>query len=236
MYIKLCRIYGEDKKDEAKENLSSKLSVELEGEKGKQTGGTARLYRAGCLFLTIICLILLLVIIVLSLKFQNGSTVCPEREEIKIADKQVPSFAPTCNYEQCQAHFHKIQPHDHGCQQCADGWLTFGRTCFYLSTFRLSWDQSQRNCTSRGGSLAVITNQRVQSFLTKEGNLKYWIGLRQKENSWSWVNDTMLRESYWAGGIQTGDCGILIGGSPSEKNWVKAPCKHYTYFICQLQL
>lgn len=100
MYIKFCRSYGEDKKDEAKENLSSKLSVELEGEKGrpqlhfskpswwsvllslkclaniwlmssssaKQTEGNARLYRAGCILLTIMCLVLLLVVIVLSLK------------------------------------------------------------------------------------------------------------------------------------------------------------------------
>lgn len=36
MYIKFCRSYGEDKKDEASENLSpgSKLSVKLEGGKG----------------------------------------------------------------------------------------------------------------------------------------------------------------------------------------------------------
>lgn len=51
---------------------------------------------------------------------------------------------------------------DRNCQQCADGWLTFGRSCFYLSTFRLSWDESQRNCSARGGSLAVISSQRVQ--------------------------------------------------------------------------
>lgn len=37
MYIKFCRSYGGDKKDEASANLSpeSKLSVELEGGKGR---------------------------------------------------------------------------------------------------------------------------------------------------------------------------------------------------------
>lgn len=37
MYIKFCRSYDGDKKDEARANLSpgSKLSVELEGEKGR---------------------------------------------------------------------------------------------------------------------------------------------------------------------------------------------------------
>lgn len=35
MYIKFCLGYGDDKKDNIKESLSSKLSVELEAEKGK---------------------------------------------------------------------------------------------------------------------------------------------------------------------------------------------------------
>lgn len=51
---------------------------------------------------------------------------------------------------------------DLGCRQCADGWLTFGRSCFFLSTYRLGWEQSQRNCTARGGSLAIITSREVQ--------------------------------------------------------------------------
>lgn len=93
MYIKFCRSYDRDKKDEARVNLSpgSKLSVELEGEKGrsehflfmclsftdltivwlflsleKQANGKTRLYQALCMFLTVLCLILLVVIIVLS--------------------------------------------------------------------------------------------------------------------------------------------------------------------------
>lgn len=93
MYIKFCRSYDGDKKDEARANLSpgSKLSVELEGEKGrsehclltclsftdlsiiwlsfpldKQADGKTRLYQALCMFLTVLCLILLVVIIVLS--------------------------------------------------------------------------------------------------------------------------------------------------------------------------
>lgn len=51
---------------------------------------------------------------------------------------------------------------DHGCRLCGDGWITFGRSCFFLSTFRLKWHQSKQNCTSRGGSLAVIASKEVQ--------------------------------------------------------------------------
>lgn len=52
------------------------------------------------------------------------------------------------------------------CMQCAPGWLEFGTSCFFLSTNRLSWDESRMNCTARGGSLAVISNQKVQVDVT----------------------------------------------------------------------
>ncbi|XP_018538211.1 C-type lectin domain family 2 member D isoform X2 [Lates calcarifer] len=205
----------------------------------KQTEANARLYRAGCILLTIMCLVLLLVVIVLSLKLQNGShTDCPE-SEIPITPGHItPKSASPCNYEHCKDFFSSrssIEAKHLGCRQCADGWLTFGRSCFFLSTYRLGWEQSQRNCTARGGSLAIITSREVQNFLSKEGNLKYWIGLRQKGNMWTWVNNTAIRESYWAGNAASGDCGILNSENQSDKNWIKAPCDAHTYFVCQLQ-
>ncbi|XP_068998643.1 C-type lectin domain family 9 member A isoform X2 [Embiotoca jacksoni] len=201
---------------------------------GQQTDGNNRRYRAACLFLTIFCLVLLLVIIILSVKLQTGSSACAEKKDSAEADS--PSIAGTCSFQQCQTNFPNVQSRHHGCKHCADGWLTFGRSCFYLSTFRLSWDQSQQNCTSRGGSLAVITSRPVQDFLSKEGKLKYWIGLRHKGATWKWVDNTVLRESYWSEVPQQGDCGILSNGISPERNWMKATCDAYTYFICQLQL
>ncbi|XP_036930950.1 early activation antigen CD69 isoform X1 [Acanthopagrus latus] len=194
----------------------------------KPAEGNTRLYRAVCLLLAVICLILLLVVIVLSLKLQTGSTDCPQLVE------------DTCSYERCQAFFPSVQTHNPApqrrCQQCADGWLTFGHSCFFLSTFRLNWNESQRNCSDRGGSLAVINSQSLQQFLTKEGKMQYWIGLRQNSNRWTWVNNTVLQQSYWAGVRSKGDCGVLGSDSPAERNWFTAPCHTYTYFICQLQM
>ncbi|KAM4580937.1 early activation antigen CD69 isoform 2-T2 [Odontesthes bonariensis] len=233
MYIKFCRSYVEDKKDEDGEKLASKLSVELDGEKGKQNEGNERLYRAACLLLSVICLVLLLVVIALSVKLQTGSPVCSEKEETTAADRQIPS--PTCSPEQCQDLFPNFHSKRIGCQQCAKGWLTYGRSCYFLSTFRLSWAESQQNCTSSGGSLAVITNQNVQTFLTRKGNLKYWIGLRQNDVAWNWVNNNKLQESYWAEYPNNGDCAFLNTDEQPEKNWDRAYCQATTYFICQLQ-
>ncbi|XP_060905299.1 early activation antigen CD69 isoform X1 [Labrus mixtus] len=201
-------------------------------EEGKKTEGNLRLYRIACVFLTIICLVLLLVVILLSVKPQTGSTLCPEREETIAATRQ---SATTCSYSRCQALFPNVQLQYMGCRQCADDWLTFGRSCFYLSTFRLSWDESQRNCSSRGGALAIISSPETQTFLTMKGQLNYWIGLRQKGSTWSWVNNTVLRESYWATDVASeGNCGLLGSERPAEKNWLKAPCQASSYFICQL--
>uniref|UniRef100_A0A3Q3MFT7 Si:dkey-26c10.5 n=1 Tax=Labrus bergylta TaxID=56723 RepID=A0A3Q3MFT7_9LABR len=201
--------------------------------KCKKTEGNVRLYRIACVFLTIISLVLLLVVILLSMKPQTGSTLCPESEETAPDTKQ--RAATTCSYSHCQALFPNVQLQYLGCRQCADDWLTFGRSCFYLSTFRLSWDESQRNCSSRGGSLAVISSPETQTFLTMKGKLNYWIGLRQSGSTWSWVNNTVLTESYWATDATSGgNCGLLGSERPAEKNWLKAPCQASSYFICQL--
>uniref|UniRef100_A0AAQ6IVW9 C-type lectin domain-containing protein n=1 Tax=Anabas testudineus TaxID=64144 RepID=A0AAQ6IVW9_ANATE len=201
----------------------------------KQPEGNARLYRFGCLILALICLVLLLVVIILSVKLQNDSTLCPEKQETTTTDTESISISSSCSCEQCESKCSKLQRTHLGCQQCADGWLTYGRSCFYLSTVRLSWDESQRNCTARGASLAVITTKSVQNLLTKRGNLKYWIGLRNNGQKWTWVNGTDLQESYWAEYKSSGDCGILDSSDPPEKNWLKTSCQAYTYFICHLQ-
>ncbi|XP_061573034.1 C-type lectin domain family 4 member E isoform X2 [Cololabis saira] len=234
MYIKFFRTYVEDKKDEASENLSSKLSVELEGKKGKQDEGNTRLYRAACLFLSIVCLVLLLVIIVLGVKLQTGSSLCSEGKETPAVDRN--NLPPTCSLEECQHQFPNIQYKSKGCQQCAPGWVPYGRSCYFLSTFRLSWADSQRNCSSSGGSLAVITSQDVQDFLTTKGNLMYWIGLKHTDSNWNWVDKSPLQKSYWTDASAGGDCALLNTESRSKKNWIRANCQSSTYFICHLQM
>ncbi|KAE8288934.1 C-type lectin domain family 4 member E [Larimichthys crocea] len=196
------------------------------------TVGTFRMYRIACLVLSIICLLLLMVIIILGVKFQHGSTECSVNEKF-VSDKQALS---TCSYSQCQDYVSKNVPPYRECKQCADGWLTLGRSCFFLSTTRLSWEQSQRNCSTRGGSLAVISSQEIQDFLTQKGKMKYWIGLRKANDAWTWVNNTALQTSYWAEDPQQGDCAVINSDSALQKNWVRASCNSYTYFICQLQM
>uniref|UniRef100_A0A3B3DHG7 C-type lectin domain-containing protein n=1 Tax=Oryzias melastigma TaxID=30732 RepID=A0A3B3DHG7_ORYME len=75
---------------------------------------------------------------------------------------------------------------------CPYKWTLHGNYCFFLSTIRLSWEQSQSKCSSVCGSLAVITSQ--ENFLTKKGNLIYWIGLKKHQSVWQWVNNKTLEK------------------------------------------
>ncbi|XP_029959050.1 natural killer cells antigen CD94 isoform X1 [Salarias fasciatus] len=231
MYIKFCRSLFVDKKDEGSGNLS-KLSVELEEDKEKPGEGNSRLYRSACLVLGLLCLALLLLVIVLFVKLHTGSTVCPEQGQTAPADKKRTPFGPVCSYDQCQAYFNRGELQQCECY-CAPGWKGYGRSCFFFSTFRLSWDESLQNCTSRGGSLAIVNSPEVQNFLARAGSLTYWIGLRELNSGWTWVNRTVLRESHWAEAPLTGDCVALMGRNPPDKNWIKASCQASTYFICQ---
>ncbi|RVE62773.1 hypothetical protein OJAV_G00160960 [Oryzias javanicus] len=122
-----------------------------------------------------------------------------------------------------------------GRERCPYQLHTNGSYCFFLSTLRQSWYQSQSKCISVCGSLAVITSQEVQTFLTEKGNLVYWIGLKKHESAWQWVNNKTLEKSYWTSMPGDGDCALLKSSDPPEGNWLKSSCQSSAYFICQLE-
>ncbi|XP_035018640.1 early activation antigen CD69 isoform X1 [Hippoglossus stenolepis] len=188
---------------------------------GKQTEGNARLYRAGCLFLTLICLVLLLVVIILSVKLQTGSPDCPGSWETGAGTWTTGTNFPNTQRQQTV------------CNHCGNGWLPFEKSCFHLSTIRMNWSMSKRNCTARGGHLAIISSLSVQTFLTGATNEVFWIGLRHDGNQWKWVDNSALRTSYWEVNAAEAECGLLRGAGPPQKNWMKGNCAHLSYFICE---
>ncbi|CAB1448928.1 unnamed protein product [Pleuronectes platessa] len=181
---------------------------------GKKTEGNPRLYRAGCLFLTMISLVLLLAVIVLSVKLQTGSKESPGTGEDG----------------RCWNIFPKFQAQKLDEQQCGEGWLLFENTCFYLSTVRLNWSMSKKNCTARKGDLAVISSQSVQTFLTGKANDFFWIGLKHDANRWRWVDTIIGKVARPSQG-----CGLLKGLGTPQKNWISSSCTSKAYFICEKQ-
>uniref|UniRef100_A0A4W5QBM7 Si:dkey-26c10.5 n=1 Tax=Hucho hucho TaxID=62062 RepID=A0A4W5QBM7_9TELE len=217
------------------DEANAKLSVEVKEPQGKdlQVLGNVGLYRAVCLLLSVICLVLLLVIIILCVKFPFQPQVCHGTEKgIETEEDRIQS-TEVCSLQTCQAQYFQQQIQVPACHMCDEGWLHFESSCYFLSRVRRNWDESRDECKTRGADLAVITNKTVQIFLTKKGNLMYWIGLRQRTRNWVWVNNTALGESYWSGSNRQGDCGLLTGRDPPERSWSSSSCDQYSFYICQ---
>ncbi|XP_039608881.1 low affinity immunoglobulin epsilon Fc receptor-like [Polypterus senegalus] len=145
------------------------------------------------------------------------------------------------------------------CSVCPQNWLLFISKCYFLSTDKLGWSDSQDHCFSERGHLVIIENKEEQDFLTvmveiKGGKEKsYWIGLsdRVTEGDFVWVNDRPLdprkrfwgkRESdngqepdNWTDKVQspTGEDCVELKKSKSYNGWYDANCRIQKKRICE---
>ncbi|KAG1947777.1 CD209 antigen-like protein D isoform X2 [Pimephales promelas] len=191
----------------------------------------ARVYRIISLVLVVICVFLLIVVLVLLIKLTGtGTEPCQMVEETNSSPPE-----QECSMKKCQEVYHQhFGETQHLCSNCGKGWLRFDNTCYFLSPTRLTWQQSREECQKKGGDLAVITNERVQMYLSRKGKLNYWIGLSQVEtNEWTWINNTVLTVRYWGDDSSPGDCAILAANEPHERSWRPFNCKLHLQYICQ---
>ena len=63
-------------------------------------------------------------------------------------------------------------------------WTELGDNCFHVSKESLSWDESKRYCTEKGGFLAEILSQNEENLLDTflVGGISYWLGLTDSVN------------------------------------------------------
>ncbi|XP_007250952.3 CD209 antigen-like protein E isoform X1 [Astyanax mexicanus] len=193
------------------------------------------LYRRLSAVLLLICVLLLAVLLALAVKLSEAksSQECPTNA----VDVERTTAGEVCSRSVCEAMYPpgRIQaPNGHACSECGRGWLKFEDSCYFLSQTRLNWLQSREQCKKMGGDLVVISNERVQRFLTQNGLMMYWIGLsRSDSQQWTWINNTVLMNSYWSDTRQDGDCVFLNGGSKPRKNWYPNQCAAVSHYICQ---
>ncbi|XP_060720829.1 C-type lectin domain family 4 member A-like [Tachysurus vachellii] len=86
--------------------------------------------------------------------------------------------------------------------QCEEGWKSLGLKCYYFSSSKLNWEQSQDYCVEKGGHLVIITSQTEQDFVVSQIGETHWIGLNdlETEGQWMWVNNQPLKETgvtFW---------------------------------------
>ncbi|KFQ98854.1 C-type lectin domain family 4 member E [Nipponia nippon] len=126
---------------------------------------------------------------------------------------------------------------------CPKGWKHFQNSCYYLSADKMSWAESEQNCTGMGSHLVVINTEAEQAFLTKElqvpTGINYYIGLRaQAVGQWQWVDQTPYSEraAFWRKDEPNnhGDdemC-VVIHSSSVIHNWNDLRCESH-YRICE---
>ncbi|XP_061844810.1 C-type lectin domain family 4 member E [Colius striatus] len=136
---------------------------------------------------------------------------------------------------------------------CPKGWRRFQEKCYYLSTDKMPWAESEQNCSGMGSHLVVINSDDEQEFLfnwakevpTKAYETKYYIGLTAYVNGqWQWVDQTPYKKAamFWKPGepnlLFAEKCAAIhVKGnrdSNTYSNWNNVLCFTNCYRICEL--
>uniref|UniRef100_A0A3P9PU33 C-type lectin domain-containing protein n=1 Tax=Poecilia reticulata TaxID=8081 RepID=A0A3P9PU33_POERE len=82
------------------------------------------------------------------------------------------------------------------CLLCQTGWIFFNDSCYFLSDFWWTWDESRRYCWDMSADLIIINNLQELS--------DHWLGLYRSGNDWVWIdgridtlNQRSISETYW---------------------------------------
>ncbi|XP_077576626.1 C-type lectin 9a-like [Stigmatopora nigra] len=188
----------------------------------KSSQDTVIPYKIACVILSILCSVLLVAAIVLCAKNINQ-------------ENKINQMKGTCN--PCKD---LMSTNEHPFR-CPDGWVGLNQSCFFFSNFQLDRNESNNNCTKRGGTLAMIKSDQVQELLTENGKrVNYWIDLQTSRNSYIWSDGTReenVRFSrHYGDGDIPGDCFILENYWSGIANWKPHDCNQVNYFICQIEL
>ncbi|XP_028453873.1 CD209 antigen-like protein D [Perca flavescens] len=181
-------------------------------------------FRAAALCLAVLCFLMMTGLILLSVYFILLQT---KHEVLQTRYKQLSN-----NNSQLQV---KVSE-----KWCSDGWTTFGRSCYFKSKEKNTWDGSRADCREeRGADLVVINNEEEQKFvseLNKDG--ESWIGLRNigtySYSEWKWVDGSPLRKTFWASGLTRNDDHLYAATCCDQQGkWKKRRYDDYKNGICE---
>ncbi|XP_041867747.1 killer cell lectin-like receptor subfamily B member 1B allele A [Melanotaenia boesemani] len=89
-------------------------------------------------------------------------------------------------------------------------WHRIGCRCYYMSTEKKNWTESQKDCERRGATLLIINSKLKHELLTnliKRGdNEDSWIGLervatKEWRKKWQWVDGSEPKYTVWEADI-----------------------------------
>ncbi|KAG9329419.1 hypothetical protein JZ751_017153 [Albula glossodonta] len=120
---------------------------------------------------------------------------------------------------------------------CPLDWHLFKSKCYYCSTERKSWTDSQQDCNKQNANLVILNNKEEQEFITKHTMDDYWIGLRgpKRDGTWLWANGTPLPKDKGFGGniyhlFHNENCAMVSHGM---NKWETTPCNYLWIYVCE---
>ncbi|KAI4903925.1 hypothetical protein NFI96_025756, partial [Prochilodus magdalenae] len=142
---------------------------------------------------------------------------------------------------------------------CPSGWTRFMSSCYYVSSYWKTWEQSRQDCRGHGADLVIINSREEQKFVSGLGK-SFWIGLTDQtiEGHWKWVDDTLPvtryvtimeflggdNPRYWLPGepnnagypYRDEDCAMvapIVGFSDTLSSWNDVKCNSILSWICE---
>ncbi|XP_030643638.1 CD209 antigen-like protein A, partial [Chanos chanos] len=164
--------------------------------------------------LGLLCVLLLAVIIVLCVCFQN---LTRERDQLETSYNKMIE-----ERDQLETNYKNVS------KDILQRWFYFSSSLYYISTETKNWSESRQDCIKRGADLVIINNKEEQEFvnrLWKMSQSGLWIGLTDinTEGVWKWVDGTALNTGYWGKGEPNNsgneDCVVL----DRPDTWIDVP-------------
>ncbi|XP_077114366.1 C-type lectin domain family 2 member A-like [Ranitomeya variabilis] len=83
---------------------------------------------------------------------------------------------------------------------CDDDWIWYLGKCYYFSTQRDTWRNSETFCHSHNSSLAIIESKEELDFMFRyKGTDNHWIGMRRTDDNtaWTWTDGSLYNENLF---------------------------------------
>uniref|UniRef100_A0A2D4JQY9 C-type lectin domain-containing protein n=1 Tax=Micrurus lemniscatus lemniscatus TaxID=129467 RepID=A0A2D4JQY9_MICLE len=116
-----------------------------------------------------------------------------------------------------------------GKTSCLLRWTLYEGNCYHFSTLQKTWDESQKECAQLNSHLAIVSNKAELAFLNSKTQIAdYFIGLRNSNGQWKWVDNTKFDPGLFKIQDETNDC-ATIGLNSS----ISRSCSELNRFVCE---
>ncbi|KAL7855911.1 hypothetical protein AOLI_G00195150 [Acnodon oligacanthus] len=229
---------GEPNDYEGKEDCA------ITGYRGTDTSGS-RCYRlAAVCSLGLLCVLLLIAITVLWVKFTTEKELLQIRyNNLTIERDQLQTIYTNLTAENVKLQMrcsNLTKERDGLLQRLSDlGWIYFNSSMYNISTENKNWSESRQDCRERGADLLIIKSREEQEFVASIlNNTEAWIGLSDSETEglWKWVDGSLLTTGFWNTGEPNNggdeDCARFLG-YPDKRSWNDRRCSIPSQWVCE---